>query len=42
MRYHHLGIPPTQARPGEEYLADYRAYCTCGVRWGARGVLAVG
>lgn len=26
MRYHHLGIPTNDSRPGEKYLAAYRMY----------------
>ena len=26
LRYHHLGIPTTQARPGERYLPEYRVH----------------
>lgn len=25
-RYHHLGIPTREKRPGERYLADYKLY----------------
>ena len=39
MRYHHLGIPTRTPRPGEEYLKDYKAFCTdhesnpFGIQW---------
>jgi len=26
MRYHHVGIPTTEARAGEQYLADYKVH----------------
>jgi len=26
IRYHHLGIPTTEARPGERYLPEYRVH----------------
>ena len=26
LRYHHLGIPTTEARPGERYLFEYRVH----------------
>ena len=38
-RYHHLGIPTTEARPGETYLEPYRFYVSgferspYGVEW---------
>ena len=39
MRYHHLGIPTTTPKPGEEYLEEYKAFCTdhesnpFGIQW---------
>jgi hypothetical protein len=39
MRYHHLGIPTRQARPGEEYLPEFGMYVTSfesnefGIEW---------
>lgn len=39
MRYHHLGIPTKQPRPGETYLEDFKAFCTdhestpYGIQW---------
>ncbi|RPH99687.1 MAG: hypothetical protein EHM72_10855 [Calditrichaeota bacterium] len=39
MKYHHLGIPTTTPKPGEEYLQEYKAYCTdhksnpFGIQW---------
>jgi hypothetical protein len=27
-RYHHLGIPTTKSRPGEQYLAKFKVYVT--------------
>ena len=39
MRYHHIGIPTTTPREGEEYLEDYRCFCTdhernpFGIQW---------
>lgn len=26
MKYHHLGVPSTEPREGEEYLPEYKAY----------------
>lgn len=26
MRYHHMGIPTSEPRPGEKYLSDYKMY----------------
>jgi hypothetical protein len=28
VKYHHLGIPTTTPKPGEEYLERYKAFCT--------------
>lgn len=25
-RYHHIGIPTTESRPGEQYLSEFRCY----------------
>ena len=39
MRYHHLGIPTSTPRAGEEYLEEYRVFCTdhgsnpFGIQW---------
>ena len=39
MKYHHLGIPTQDPRPGETYLEKYKLYCTdhesnpCGIQW---------
>lgn len=39
MRYHHLGIPTTQRRPGETHLDKYKTFCTdhesnpFGIQW---------
>jgi hypothetical protein len=39
MRYHHIGVPTTVVRPGEEYLAAYKMYTSgfdtspYGVEW---------
>jgi hypothetical protein len=39
MRYHHLGIPTRTPKSGEQYLEDYKAYCTdhesnpFGIQW---------
>ena len=39
MRYHHIGIPTAHEQPGEEYLEQYKAYCTdheanpFGIQW---------
>jgi len=39
VKYHHLGIPTTTPKPGEEYLQEYKAYCTdhksnpFGIQW---------
>jgi hypothetical protein len=39
VRYHHLGIPTTQPRPGETHLDKYKAFCTdhesnpFGIQW---------
>ena len=39
MKYHHLGIPTTEPREGETYLAEYRFHCTdhernpFGIQW---------
>lgn len=39
MKYHHIGIPTTEARPGEVYLERYKLHCTdheanaCGIQW---------
>ncbi len=38
-RYHHLGIPTSQPRPREEYIAEFKMYCSgfetspFGVEW---------
>jgi hypothetical protein len=38
-RYHHLGIPTDRPRPGEDYLAQFKVYCSgfetspYGVEW---------
>jgi len=38
-RFHHLGIPTDKPRPGEEYLARFKVYCSgfetspYGVEW---------
>ena len=28
MKYHHVGIPTKEPRPGETYLAKYKFFCT--------------
>jgi hypothetical protein len=39
MRFHHVGIPTETPKPGEEYLEDYKAFCTdhesnpFGIQW---------
>lgn len=39
MKYHHLGIPTIEPRPGESYLERYRLFCTdhennpFGIQW---------
>jgi len=39
MRYHHLGIPTREPRPGETYLEELRLWCTdhernpFGIQW---------
>ena len=39
MRYHHIGIPTDEPKPGETYLPDFKAYCTdheanpFGIQW---------
>jgi hypothetical protein len=39
MKYHHLGIPTAEPRPGETYLELYRVFCTdhesnpFGIQW---------
>ncbi len=39
MKYHHIGIPTDAPRPGETYLAEYKAFCTdhesnpYGIQW---------
>ncbi|MEW6338122.1 MAG: hypothetical protein ACOY3Y_01970 [Acidobacteriota bacterium] len=39
MKYHHLGIPTADPRPGETYLEELRLYCTdhesnpFGIQW---------
>jgi hypothetical protein len=39
MKYHHLGIPTKEPRPGETYLESFKLYCTdhetnpFGIQW---------
>jgi len=39
MKYHHIGIPTTEPKPGEVYLEKYKVYCTdhednpFGIQW---------
>ncbi len=39
MKYHHLGIPTTEEKPGEMYLEKYKFFCTdhesnpYGIQW---------
>ncbi len=39
MKFHHIGIPTTEPRPGETYLAEYGFHCTdhernpFGIQW---------
>lgn len=39
MKFHHIGIPTSTARPGEAYLSEYKLYCTdhesnpFGIQW---------
>lgn len=39
MKYHHIGIPTTEAKPGETHLEEHRLHCTdhdnnpCGIQW---------
>ena len=39
MKYHHLGIPTTEEKPGETYLEQYKFFCTdhennpFGIQW---------
>jgi len=38
-KYHHIGLPTSERRDGETYLADYKAYCSgldssdFGIQW---------